>query len=82
MKNGQKEAYKDLDQEIRAFCDLHNSLEARPFEEMERASLLRLDWPEEFGGRGWDRQAQLAVIKALAEYGLSNLSRRLIFGRL
>lgn len=69
VRNKQREAYKDLEAEIRSFCELHNSLDARAFfEEMERASLLRLDWPEELGGRGWDRRAQLIVIKALAEY--------------
>lgn len=67
--NERKHAYKDLEAEIRSFCELHSSLEASAFfEEMERASLLRLDWPEELGGRGWDRQAQMIAIKALAEY--------------
>ena len=69
MIDEQKQAYKDLETEMRFFCELHNSLEASAFfKEMERASLLRLDWPEELGGRGWDRQAQLIAIKALAEY--------------
>ena len=35
---------------------------------MDKASLLRLDWPEHLGGRGWDRREQLMVIKALAKY--------------
>ena len=69
MKNEQKQVYEDLEEEIRSFCALHNSLEPSAFfEEMERASLLRLDWPEELGGTGWDRQGQLIAIKALAEY--------------
>ena len=69
MRNEQKQAYKDLEEEIRSFCALHNSLEPNAFfKEMERASLLRLDWPEELGGTGWDRQGQLIAIKALAEY--------------
>tara|TARA_B100001093_G_scaffold408289_1_gene397100 strand:+ start:376 stop:1236 length:861 start_codon:yes stop_codon:yes gene_type:complete len=67
VKEIRKKAYKDLETEITAFCELNNSLESRAFfEEMERASLLRLDWPEKFGGRGWDRWAQLIVIKTLA----------------
>ena len=70
MKDERKAGHKDLEAEIKTFCELHNSLETRAFfEEMEKASLLRLDWPEHLGGRGWDRREQLMVIKALAKYG-------------
>ena len=70
MKDVQKTGHKELEAEIKTFCELHNSLKTRAFfEEMEKASLLRLDWPEHLGGRGWDRWEQLIVIKALAKHG-------------
>ena len=79
--NERKHAYKDLEEEIRSFCALHNSLEPSAFfKEMERASLLRLDWPEELGGRGWDRQGQLIAIKTLAEYECPIFPEALSFG--
>ena len=69
VKDFQKTGHKNLEAEIKTFCELHNSLETRAFfEEMEKAALLRLDWPEHFGGRGWNRREQLMVIKALAKY--------------
>ena len=70
MKDERKADHKDLEAEIKTFCELHNSLETRAFfAEMEKAALLRLDWPEHLGGRGWDRREQLMVIKTLAKYG-------------
>jgi len=69
VKDEREAGHKDLEAEIKSFCELHNSLETRTFfEEMDKAGLLRLDWPEHLGGRGWNRREQLIVIKALAEY--------------
>ncbi|MBA59874.1 MAG: hypothetical protein CMQ40_11990 [Gammaproteobacteria bacterium] len=59
-----------LRSEVSYFCQQHHDKNPRDFFfEMEKAGFLRFDWPQEYGGRGWSREEQLILIKAMAEYG-------------